>query len=122
MMASLVRRSFILALAVILLISCSAGPGFHVLKHELTVRQFPGDSPQTQSMAVVTGTATNSGNAPVRGCLVTITFYDSAKNKLGVATASKDSLEPGEVWNFSAQITGPDAWKTRSYDITPSIK
>jgi len=122
-MASVARKLCILVLAAALLISCSSGPGFRLLKHELTVRQFPpGNSPQTQSMAAVTGTATNPGNTTVAGCLITVTFYDSEKNKLGIATASRESLGPGEVWNFSAQITGPDAWKARSYSIVPSNK
>lgn len=121
-MASVARKLCILVLAAALLISCSSGPGFRLLKHELTVRQFPGNLPQTQSMAAVTGTATNPGNTTVAGCLITVTFYDYEKNKLGIATASKESLSPGEMWNFSVQITGPDAWKARSYSIVPSNK
>ena len=116
------RRWLILVVIVASLISCSSGPALSLLKNELTVRQFPGNSPQTQSMATVTGTAVNQGNTPIRGCLLTVTFYDSENNKLGTATVTKELLEPGEVWNFSAQITGPDAWKARSYTITPSPK
>ncbi len=73
-------------------------------------------------MAAVTGNAFNPGQSAVTNCLITVTFYDEARNNLGVATATKDSLGPGEVWNFSAQITGPDAWKARTYDIVPSSK
>lgn len=105
-----------------LLISCSPGSGFRLLKNELTVRQFPGNSPQTQSMAAVTGTATNPGKSAVTGCMITVVFYDNEKTKLGVAAAKKEYLGPGEIWNFSVQITGPDAWKARTYDIIPSNK
>ena len=122
-MAPVARRLFIIALAATLLISCSSQPGLRLLKHELTVRQFPpGNSPQTQSMAAVTGTAMNPGNTMLTGCVITVTFYDSEKNKLGMAKASRESLGPGEVWDFSIQITGPDAWKARGYTIAPSNK
>jgi hypothetical protein len=106
----------------LMLLSCGSGSGFQVLKNELTVRQFPGNSPQTQSMAAITGNAANPGKSAVTNCVITVIFYDDAKNKLGVATATKDSLEPGEVWNFSVQITGPDAWKASTYEIIPSSK
>jgi hypothetical protein len=120
----MMRPHFIIIMVALLFtaVSCSSGSGFQLLKNELTVRQFPGNSPQTQSMAAVTGTATNPGESPVSGCVITVIFYDDGKNKLGVATVKKEYLGPGEIWNFSAQITGPDAWKARSYDITPSSK
>jgi hypothetical protein len=123
-MVVMMRRYYLivfLALSMVWL-SCGSGSGFQVLKNELTVRQFPGNSPQTQSMAAVTGNAANPGNSTVTNCVITVIFYDAAKNKLGVATATKDSLAPGEVWNFSAQITGPDAWKASTYEIIPSSK
>jgi hypothetical protein len=117
-------RHFVIVFAALLFISlsCNSGSGFQVLKNELTVRQFPGNSQQTQSMAAVTGNAANPGETTVSNCVITVTFYDEAKNKLGVATATKESLGPGETWNFSVQITGPDAWKASSYDIVPSSK
>ena len=124
MMVVMRSRHVLLILAALLFIflSCSSGSGFQVLKNELTTRQFPGNSPQTRSMAAVTGNAVNPGQSTVTNCLITVTFYDDARNTLGVATATKDSLRPGEVWNFSVQINGPDAWKARSYDIVPSSR
>lgn len=117
------KYSIILFIALLLLqVSCSSGSGFRILKNELTVRQFPGNSPQTQSMAAVTGTASNPGENTVNGCVITVIFYDEGKNNLGTAKATKESLGPGETWNFNVQITGPDAWKARSYDITPSTR
>lgn len=105
-----------------ILLSCNQGSGFRILKNELTVRQFTGNSSQIQSMAAVTGAAINPGETAVTDCIITVIFYDSEKTKLGVATVKKESLGPGETWNFSAQLTGPDAWKARSYDIIPSNK
>lgn len=110
----------VILICCLLFISCSSSSGFRILKHELTVRQFPGNSSQTQSMAAVTGTATNPGEEIIRGCLIKVVFYDDEKNMLETGTATKEFLEPGDIWNFSVQITGPDAWKARTYDITPS--
>jgi hypothetical protein len=123
-MVVMMRKYFLIVLAALplVLVSCSSGAGFQVLKNELTVRQFQGNSTQTQSMAAVTGNASNPGNTVVTNCVITVIFYDAARNKLGEATATKDSLGPGEVWNFSAQITGPDAWKASTYEIIPSSK
>lgn len=113
---------FFIAVLMICLIACSSGPGFRILKNELTVRQFPGNSPLTQSMAAVTGVATNPGETAVTECVITVTFYDADKNRLGSGTATRASLAPGEMWNFHVQINGPDAWKARTYDIVPSNK
>lgn len=113
---------FFLSLLIVNLIACSSGSGFRILKNELTVRQFPGNSPLTQSMAAVTGTATNPGESAIEECVITVIFYDDEKNKLGTGTATRPSLGPGEIWNFAVQITGPDAWKARTYDIIPSNK
>jgi hypothetical protein len=123
-MVVMIRRYFLILLIALplALVSCGSGARFQVLKNELTVRQFQGNSAQTQSMAAVTGNAVNPGNTEVTNCVITVIFYDASKNKLGVATATKDSLGPGEVWNFSAQITGPDAWKASTYEIIPSTK
>ena len=121
----MIRNSGLLSailLLVIFLVACSPVSGFRILKNDLTVRQFLGNSPQTQSMAAVTGTATNPGETMVTGCVITVIFYDEEKNKLGSGTATKATLEPGEIWNFAVQINGPDAWKARTYDIVPSSK
>lgn len=113
---------FSITVLVINLTACSSGPGFRILKNELTVRQFPGNSPQTQSMAAVSGTATNPGDSMVSECVITVTFYDAEKNILGIGKATRPSLGPGEIWNFVVQINSPDAWKARSYDIIPSSR
>jgi hypothetical protein len=122
-MVLIVRKIGLVIVTVILwslLTSCGPASGFRLLKNDLTVRQFPGNSPQTQSMAAVTGTAVNEGEEAVTGCVITVDFYDEEKHKLGTATATKEALGPGEMWNFSVQITGPNAWKARSYNIVPS--
>jgi hypothetical protein len=36
---------------------------------------------------------------------------------IGASSAYRQFLEPGEVWNFTVQLTAPDAWKARSYEI-----
>ncbi len=112
---------FFLALLIILP-SCKSDTAFRITKHELTVRQFSDSMSETKSMAVVTGSAFNSGNSDISGCQITVVFFDGSGNTLGTGSATKEHLYPGDVWNFSIQITGPDAWKARTYKIMATNK
>jgi len=73
-------------------------------------------------MAAVTGTAKNVENVAATDCIITVHFFDADKNLIGVSSANKQFLEPGEVWSFAVQLTAPDAWKVRSYDISSSSR
>jgi hypothetical protein len=101
---------------------CSRGGGLQVISHDLTTRQFTGDLNSIKSMAVVTGVAKNVESDAATECNITVRFFDADKNLIGVSSASKQFLEPGEVWDFTVQLTAPDAWKVRSYDISSSSR
>ena len=102
--------------------ACNTSAGLDIISHQLTVRQFTGDLNSAKSVAIVSGVAMNSSRAPVSSPVIEITFYDAQKNIIGNASTSRGFLEPGETWNFSAQLTSPDAWKVRDYRITGSTK
>jgi len=102
--------------------ACSTGAGLEIISHQLTARQFTGDLNSTGSVAIVSGVAKNTGKAPVSSPVIEVTFYDDQKNIVGSASTSRGFLEPGEIWNFSAQLTSPDAWKARDYRLTASAK
>lgn len=97
---------------------CSGSSGLQIISHDLTVRQFTGDLNTIKSMAVVTGSAKNVSNAPLSDCNINVRYFDADKNLIGVSSAYRQFLEPGEVWSFTVQLTAPDAWKARSYDIS----
>jgi len=101
---------------------CNRGSGLQLISHDLTARQFTGDLNSTKSMAVVTGIAKNVDNVPVTECNITVRYFDADKNVIGVSSAYKQFLEPGEVWSFTVQLTAPDAWKARSYDISSTSR
>ena len=103
-------------------VACSTGVGLDIVSHQLTTRQFTGDLNSTKSAAIVSGVARNSGKAPISNPAIEVTFYDAQKNIIGSASTSRGFLEPGETWDFSAQLTSPDAWKVRDYRITGSTK
>jgi len=109
-------------LLVIISASCNRGSGLQLISHDLTARQFTGDLNSTKSMAVVTGIAKNIENVPVTECNITVRYFDADKNLIGVSSAYKQFLEPGEVWSFTVQLTAPDAWKARSYDISSTSR
>ena len=102
--------------------ACSTGAGLEIISHQLSVRQFTGDLNSTKSVAIVSGAAKNNSNAPLNNPVIEVTFYDGRKNIIGSASTSRGFLEPGEVWNFSAQLTSPDAWKATDYRVTGSTK
>ena len=112
----------IVLLLVIISVSCNRGSGLQIISHNLTARQFIGDLNSTKSMAVVTGIAKNVDNVPVTECNIAVRYFDADKNVIGVSSAYKQFLEPGEVWSFTVQLTAPDAWKARSYDISSSSR
>jgi hypothetical protein len=113
-------RWFICAAMLVVLISagCSRGSTLQIVSHDLTTRQFTGDLNSTRSMAVVTGIAKNVDTVRLTQCTINVRYFDADKNVIGVSSAYKEFLEPGEVWSFAVQLTSPDAWKTRSYDIS----
>jgi hypothetical protein len=109
---------YILLLLVLLSAGCSRGSGLQIVSHDLTARQFTGDLNSTKGMAVVTGIAKNVNTVALTKCTINVRYFDADKNVIGVSSAYKEFLEPGEVWSFAVQLTSLDAWKTRSYDIS----
>ena len=73
-------------------------------------------------MAAVTGTAKNIDNHAINGCEIRVTFLDEQKCVIGVASTTRESLSVGEAWYFTVQLTNPDAWKARSYEITATCR
>jgi hypothetical protein len=53
---------------------------------------------------------------------IAVNFYDKNKKLIATDSATKQNLQPGEIWDFSVQTVGPDAWKIVSYDIAVSAK
>jgi hypothetical protein len=99
---------------------CISASNLQVVDSHLTTREFTGDLNLKSSMAVVSGTAKNTRDAAINNCVILVTFYDAQRNNIGVASATRQSLNAGETWSFIVQLTGPDAWKARSYDINTS--
>jgi hypothetical protein len=91
-----------------------------ILSQSMTVHEFTGGAPQ--STAVVRGRAQNVSNVTISIAMIAVNFYDKNKNLLATASAAKQNLQPGEVWDFSVQTIGPDVWKIVSYDIAASTK
>lgn len=86
----------------------------------MTVHEFSGGAPQ--STAVVRGRAQNVSNVTISIAMIAANFYDKNKNLIATASAVKQNMQPGEVWDYSVQTVGPDAWKIISYDIAASMK
>ena len=91
-----------------------------ILSHSMTVHEFTGGAPQ--STAIVRGRAQNVGNVTIASAMIAVNFYDKNKSLIATASAVKQSLQPGEVWDFNIKTVGPDAWKIISYDIAASTK
>jgi hypothetical protein len=91
-----------------------------ILSQSMTVHEFTAGAPQ--STAVVLGRAQNVGNATIGSAMIAVNFYDKNKNLLATASAVKQNMQPGEVWDFNVKTIGPDAWKIVSYDIAASMK
>jgi len=103
-------------------IACGTSAGLDIISHQLTVRQFTGDLNSTKSVAIVSGVARNTSQAAINNPFIEVTFYDAQKTVIGSTSTYRELLEPAEIWNFSAQLTSPDAWKVRDYWITGSTK
>jgi hypothetical protein len=101
-------------------VACISASNLQIVDSQLTAREFTGDLNLKRSMAVVSGTAKNNKDLSIKNCVISITFYDAQGNNIGVASATRESLSAGETWNFIVQLTSPDAWKARSYDIKAS--
>jgi hypothetical protein len=102
--------------------SCSGNSNLQIVSQGLTVRQFTGDLNSTKSMAVVTGSARNIGSTALHDCSINVRYFDADKNMIGVSSSYRQFMEPGEVWNFTVQLTAPDAWKARSYEISSTSR
>jgi len=96
------------------------GGELKILSHSMTVHEFTGGAPQ--STAVVRGRVQNVSNVIIEFAVIAVNFYDKNKNLVATASAIRQSLQPSEVWDFSVQTAGPDAWKIISYDIAASTK
>ena len=99
---------------------CTAGTGFQVIEHNIVVSEYTAD--EAQSIAIVRGVARNTGAWPLEDCGVSVTFYDYEGNKLDVYSSSCRRLEPGENWNFNAELKGQNAWKVARYSLSTFIK
>jgi predicted lipid-binding transport protein (Tim44 family) len=86
----------------------------------MTVHEFTGGAPQ--SSAVVIGRAQNVSNVTIRFAMIAVNFYDKNGKFIAKASAIKENLGPGEVWDFGVKTVGPDAWKIISYDIAASTR
>ena len=119
--ASLKYRACLLGLVLFAGITgCTTGTGLQVIQHSIVVSEYTTDA--AQSVAVVKGVATNTGAWPLEDCGVSVTFYDSAGNKLDVDTSTCKHLEPGENWNFNVELKGQEAWKVGRYSISTFSK
>jgi hypothetical protein len=101
-------------------ISCTSTSAIQMTSLQLTAREFTGDVNKTSAMAAVTGMARNITDSSLKNVTVAVMFYDAEHNAVGRGSSSRESLAPGETWNFTVQLTSPDAWKARSYDINTS--
>lgn len=122
-------KQLIITVAVILpLLIISAGcaqqgglsKDLKILSQSMTVREFSGSGPQ--SAAVVSGRAQNVGQAAINYATMTVNFYDKSEKLIATGSAVKQNLQPDEVWYFTVQTVGPDAWKIITYDISSSTK
>ncbi len=111
-----------ISIFLITLIACGSSGSLQIVSQQLTTRQFTGQTNSAQSMAAVTGTAKNIDNRTINGCEIDVTFFDEQRNMIGAASTTRASLGVGEVWYFTVQLTNPDAWKARSYEITATSR
>ena len=86
-----------------------------ILNHDMTTHEFGSGS--SQSTALVKGKAKNASDSTIKLAIITVDFYDKNENLMDTLSATRQNLGPGEEWNFSIQSTGPDAWKSISYNI-----
>ncbi|HJX04028.1 MAG TPA: FxLYD domain-containing protein [Dehalococcoidia bacterium] len=86
-----------------------------ILRHSMTVQNFSKDQPT--SVAVVSGTATNTGSQTIDMAVISVVFRDNTGKAITTGTATRQNLQAGETWDFSIQSWGTEAWKIHSYDI-----
>lgn len=91
-----------------------------ILDHGLMTHEFAGGMPQ--STAIVTGRAQNVGGSMISIAQIAVDFYDAGGSPVGNASAVTQNLGPGQIWYFSVQLTGPDAWKSVKYNIVASAR
>jgi len=122
-------KQWIIAIALILSlliisVGCTQQGGLSkdlkILSQSMTVHEFSGAGPQ--SSAVVSGMAQNVSHGAIDNATMTVNFYDKNQKLIASGSTAKQNLQPGEVWYFSVQTVGPDAWKIITYDIASSTK
>jgi len=96
------------------------GEELQVLSHSMTTHQFTGSMPE--STAVIKGRVQNISNSTINFASIAVNCYDKDGNLIGTASAIRQNLGPGEVWDFNVQFAGPDAWKSVDYDIAASTR
>jgi hypothetical protein len=106
------------------LIGCAGQGGLSdqlkIVSQNMTVHEFSGSGPQ--SAAVVYGRAQNVSQHVMNYATIAVNFYDKNQKFIATGSTTKQNLQPGEMWDFSVQTVGPDAWKIISYDISVSAK
>lgn len=107
-----------LCITVITSVACAGGNELQIVEHYIAVQEYTGDI--TQSSAVVSGTARNTGRWNINNCRVSASFYDNKGNVLGVRSDSKSLLSPGESWEFRIELKGKDAWYVARYSLSVS--
>jgi hypothetical protein len=117
--APVLLLSLIIILILCSFVACgqntSTSQQIEILNHNMIVQKF-GESPD--SVAVISGTAKNAGGSVIAQAAIEATFYDKHRFKISTASASIDNLNPGILWNFNIQTSGPDAWKIVEYVLT----
>lgn len=91
-----------------------------LLEHTLAIHEFTGDHPK--STAIITGKAENTGDSSISNVVITANFYNADGEVIATESATRENVAPYEMWNFTIQTTGPDAWKTKRYDISVDIE
>lgn len=87
-----------------------------VIEHSLAIHEFTGDHPS--STAVISGRAENTSDLSMDKVVITARFYNANGETIATESATRENVTPYETWNFTIQTTGPDAWKTKRYDIS----
>ena len=120
-------QRFLIMLSLLAVFVCIAGCSspepqgeLKILNADIRTHEFTGGMPQ--STATLLGRAQNVGTANIGVAQITVEFYDAGGGLVGTASTTKDNLKPGEDWQFSAQIAGPDAWKSVKYKASTSMK
>lgn len=109
-------------LLILTVLACSSAPtdtghsNLLILNHAMTVQNFVTDRPS--SVAVVSGTAVNSGQETIPLAVISVEFKDSNGKVIAKGNASTENLQPGATWNFSVQSSGTEAWKISTYNIS----